>query len=292
MPITSRHVNMTQVLAHRGSAKSQRENTLGAFKEALRLGADGVELDVRRTLDGHLVVHHDPVTSDGMAIGQNLISDLPEFVPELGEAFEACGDLLVNVELKADPFEPGEVSYASTARLTAHLCAARLRSGPAGALVVSSFSLAALEVVAAEESGLDIALLVEPGSQYASRAVEVVSSNGWSGLHPFFQMVDQRLAGRAREAGLSLRPWTVDRREHIVALRQSRGRRRDHERRRGSAPRPRPGLRAAALRSGRSSRRAPRCNHDRPAQSTQLVRTVSFREQSTHERRRLCEADP
>lgn len=209
---------MTQVLAHRGSAKAQQENTLGAFGEARRLGADGVELDVRVTLDGHLVVHHDAVTPDGAVIGQSLLSGLPEFVPELGEALDSCGDLLVNVEVKSDPFEPGEGSYEPTARLTAQLCAARQRSGAGGALVVSSFSLPALEVVAAEESGLDLALLVEPGSPYASRALEVVSSNRWSGLHPFFQMVDQQLAARAREAGLSLRPWTVDRREDIVAL--------------------------------------------------------------------------
>ena len=36
------------------------ENTLAAFAQARELGADGVELDVRRTADGVLIVHHDP----------------------------------------------------------------------------------------------------------------------------------------------------------------------------------------------------------------------------------------
>ena len=42
-----------------GGSGPWRENTLEAFAGALGLGADGVELDVRRTSDGRLVVHHD-----------------------------------------------------------------------------------------------------------------------------------------------------------------------------------------------------------------------------------------
>ena len=47
------------VLAHRGGSGPWPENTLEAFAGALRAGADGVELDVRRCADGELVVHHD-----------------------------------------------------------------------------------------------------------------------------------------------------------------------------------------------------------------------------------------
>jgi len=50
---------LTAVFAHRGATASARENTLEAFAEARALGADGVELDVRRSRDGALVVHHD-----------------------------------------------------------------------------------------------------------------------------------------------------------------------------------------------------------------------------------------
>ena len=53
----------TAVHAHRGSADAGSgiaENTLASFDRARRLGADGVELDVRMSADGALVVHHDP----------------------------------------------------------------------------------------------------------------------------------------------------------------------------------------------------------------------------------------
>ena len=46
-------------IAHRGASAAKPENSLEAFSEALRLGADGVELDVRRCASGELVVIHD-----------------------------------------------------------------------------------------------------------------------------------------------------------------------------------------------------------------------------------------
>jgi glycerophosphoryl diester phosphodiesterase len=48
-----------QVIAHRGASKAERENTVAAFRLAASMGADAVELDVRRSRDGVLVVHHD-----------------------------------------------------------------------------------------------------------------------------------------------------------------------------------------------------------------------------------------
>ena len=47
------------VIAHRGASRAERENTVAAFRRAAEMGADAVELDVRRTADGVLVVHHD-----------------------------------------------------------------------------------------------------------------------------------------------------------------------------------------------------------------------------------------
>ena len=47
-------------IAHRGDPYAFRENTLAAFAAAVRAGADMVEIDVRRTADGAVVVLHDP----------------------------------------------------------------------------------------------------------------------------------------------------------------------------------------------------------------------------------------
>jgi glycerophosphoryl diester phosphodiesterase len=48
-----------QIFAHRGSAGTHLENTLISFTEALRVGADGIELDVQLSSDGEAVVIHD-----------------------------------------------------------------------------------------------------------------------------------------------------------------------------------------------------------------------------------------
>src|SRR5947209_15918186 len=47
------------VFAHRGGSALAPENTLAAFDNGLALGADGLELDVHLSRDGHVVVHHD-----------------------------------------------------------------------------------------------------------------------------------------------------------------------------------------------------------------------------------------
>ena len=48
-----------QIIAHRGASYLAPENTLTAFKKAMELGADGVEMDVQQTSDAGLVIHHD-----------------------------------------------------------------------------------------------------------------------------------------------------------------------------------------------------------------------------------------
>ena len=68
---------MTQVIAHRGASGLEPENTVAAFRRAVALGADGVELDVRRSADGVLVVHHDARLADGRAIVTVPEAELP-----------------------------------------------------------------------------------------------------------------------------------------------------------------------------------------------------------------------
>jgi glycerophosphoryl diester phosphodiesterase len=68
----------TQVLAHRGyHHDGPWENSLGAFGAGVRLGVDQLELDVRRTRDGVLVIHHDPAVEDGRKIADLDFAELP-----------------------------------------------------------------------------------------------------------------------------------------------------------------------------------------------------------------------
>ncbi|MDX2065844.1 MAG: glycerophosphodiester phosphodiesterase family protein, partial [Fimbriimonadaceae bacterium] len=48
-----------QIILHRGASMAAPENSAGALNEAVRQGADGIEIDLRRTRDGHWVLYHD-----------------------------------------------------------------------------------------------------------------------------------------------------------------------------------------------------------------------------------------
>ena len=63
------------IAAHRGGARLWPENSLTAFRGALGLGVDLVELDVHQTRDGEVVVVHDP-TLDRTTTGRGAVRDL------------------------------------------------------------------------------------------------------------------------------------------------------------------------------------------------------------------------
>ena len=65
-----------------------------------------MELDVRRTADGVLVVHHDAHLADGRAIVELAAADLPDAVPTLAAALDACAGMGVNIEIKNNHPDP------------------------------------------------------------------------------------------------------------------------------------------------------------------------------------------
>src|SRR5580698_2654522 len=72
-------------IAHRGDPISATENTLTAFMSAVREGADMVELDLRRTRDGEIVVLHDPTLARLWGLERN-VADLDlSAIQDLGD---------------------------------------------------------------------------------------------------------------------------------------------------------------------------------------------------------------
>ena len=128
---------MTAVFAHRGCTDGFVENTVDAFAQARRLGADGVELDVHLTADGALAVHHD-AQIDGLGPLSSLrVPDLPAHVPLLPDVLAVCEGMVVNVEIKNDPAEggqPDDLVAAEVARVIAE-------AGWTERVIVSSFEV-------------------------------------------------------------------------------------------------------------------------------------------------------
>lgn len=106
------------IFAHRGASAHAPENTIAAFELALTQQADAIELDVKLSSDGYVVVYHDP-TLDRTTNGKGKLKDVTlaglkkldagsffsekfkgEPIPTLDEVFEAVGKrTFINVEL-------------------------------------------------------------------------------------------------------------------------------------------------------------------------------------------------
>lgn len=195
---------MTLVIAHRGASRAEPENTVAAFRRAVAMGADGIELDVRRTADDSLVVHHDALLPDGRALRHVVSSDLPEHVPTLGSALDACEGVFVNIEIKNDPsdpdFDPSEwVAHRTVVELA--------RRGGAMRWLVSSFRLETIDTVRLVAPAVRTAwLVVEAGADEIADA----AAAGHSALHPAVELLDEGLIRAAHATGLAVNTWTCD----------------------------------------------------------------------------------
>ncbi len=211
-----------KVLGHRGARHAWPENTLLAYQRALDEGADGIEIDVRTTADGALVIAHDdvlsPETHDARGpfaeiepprLGQLTASQLEsvrlaqgERIPTLREVLEFSRRTgsLVNVELKRD--------VASRSQLVRDACAL-LDSFEDVHALVSSFDPFILRAVRARCPDVPVAWLVHAEQRVLKHAP------GWrlwgaDGVNP--ESVDLP-ASRIQElssAGALINVWTVN----------------------------------------------------------------------------------
>jgi len=190
------------VLAHRGASARERENTVAAFALARSLGADGVELDVRRSADGRLVVHHDPLPA----------GPVPDHVPTLVEALDTCGGLLVNVEIKN---AEGEPDFDPDRRLALDVVALLAQRPGRDRVLVSSFDLATIDAVRAADPSVPTAWLVVG---IAEDTLAVLVDHGHRVLHPWFGSVTEAVLAEAHRRGIELNVWTCDDPARIAEL--------------------------------------------------------------------------
>ncbi|MGX7197061.1 glycerophosphodiester phosphodiesterase [Enterococcus olivae] len=214
-----------KIFAHRGSSGTRPENTLPAFAEAVRLGADGIELDVQLTKDGELIVMHDEEvnrTTDGRgAILSKTLSEIKELnagswfdekyastkVPTLKEVL----DLLVTrnyrgmlaIELKTDK-EP----YPGIEEKVSQLLTSQEWPFTYG---YSSFNMSTLERIHLLEPETQIDFIMGKSEKKPPMALE---RSFIQGLHPDIRWVWKH-QDEIREFPLAVRPWTVNKKAEI-----------------------------------------------------------------------------
>jgi glycerophosphoryl diester phosphodiesterase len=197
------------------------ENTVEAFATAGLLGADGVELDVHRTADGVLVVHHDADAGGIGVLAEHPLAAVraarPD-IPTLEEALEACTGMLVNVEVKN---LPGDADYDATegaAGTLVELLASRRRRDD---VLVSSFNLASADRVRALDATIPTGFLTHVGLDPLD-GIEVAHAHGHVAVHPHVRSLRGDAAEativRAHELGMAVNVWTVNGEAEMLRL--------------------------------------------------------------------------
>jgi glycerophosphoryl diester phosphodiesterase len=197
-----------QIIAHRGASRAERENTIAAFAMAADMGSDAVELDVRRTVDGVLVVHHNPHLDDGRVVAAIAAADLPDHVPTLTAALDACGALWVNVEIKNDPEEPDFDPDDLIADQTMALLLARETDQR---WVISAFRIETVDRcrAIADLAGAPIrtAWLT---SVVPDDVVAILLAKGHIAVHPWVKLLRRDVIDECHAAGIAVNTWTCD----------------------------------------------------------------------------------
>ena len=217
-------------LAHRGQRATYPEQTLEAYEEAIRLGADGIETDVQRTRDGHLAMLHD-LTVDRTTNGHGRIADLewdavraldagswfhPRFagvrVPSLEETLELVvgSSRLLCVEIKGTPTE-APATAAAVARL--------LRDrGLLDQVFISSFDHAALQA-ARDEVGdplLAPERLPESGPSDPAVARDQAVALDCAALQHRWEDLTPEVVAAVHDVGTAIWSWPIDTQESIA----------------------------------------------------------------------------
>jgi glycerophosphoryl diester phosphodiesterase len=191
------------VIAHRGASGYEYENSRAAFRRAIMLDADGVELDIHATRDGALVVHHDaeipgfgPIAQLSRAEARQVRIRNGEPLPLLSEVLELVGDREVYVEVKSLPETHDEELLAVLDR------------GPVPARYsVHSFDHRIVRRLGECRPDLRRGILL---SAYLDDPVAAMCRVGAATLWQEWQLVDQELVNRVHDAGFSIIAWTVN----------------------------------------------------------------------------------
>ncbi len=203
-----------KIVGHRGASATAQDNTLHALQLAVDQGADGVEIDVRRSLDDVLVLHHDAHLSDGRRIREINSADLPDSVPSLAEALEVCHSIWTNIEVKNLPDDPDYDAAHGISLAVAGLVAA---FDAHDRVLVSSFDMDSVTRIGAIDPDIELGWVTAGGARPAS-LIERAVARGMTAIHPHDMLVDAHFVEMARSEGLGVNVWTVNDAPRIIDL--------------------------------------------------------------------------
>lgn len=209
------------IFAHRGASAHAPENTMAAFSLAVGQGADAIELDVKLSADGAVVVFHDPKlerTTDGVGrLSACTLSQLRtldagssfsqtfrgERVPLLEEVLDAFGKkVLIVVDLTnyTTPWDG----------LASRACELINRHSLKDSVMLSSFLPANLHEAARRLPGVGLGLVAGRGWKGIWARSFGFSFGAYAALHPNYRDVNLRQVKRVHRLKRRIHVWTVN----------------------------------------------------------------------------------
>ncbi|NUY80689.1 glycerophosphodiester phosphodiesterase [Flavobacterium sp. MAH-1] len=207
-----------QIIAHRGAKGYVSENTIAAFRKALEMGADGIELDVHLSSDGQIMVFHDEHTDRLTGVSgtvkdmacddlQKLKVDLHHEIPTLAKVLDFVDKrCLVNIELKVE----------AAARPVTQLIEKYVSEGwNYDHFLVSSFDWTALQEIRNRNPKIPLGVLTETDLDLAIGFAKSINAET---LHPYFHLLDEASVKKIKAENLRLYVWTVNEPEDISRI--------------------------------------------------------------------------
>ena len=217
------------IFAHRGASAHAPENTLAAFELALAQNADGIELDVKLTADGQVVVIHDATVNrttgshgrvKDLSLAQLQALDAGSFfsekyrgekIPTLEEVFETVGKrAFINVEL---------TNYNTPRdQLVETVCMLVKKFGLQKHVIFSSFLASNLSKARAYLPGVPRGLLAFHGLLGAWARSFGFAFGRYHALHPNLKDVTPEQVQRVHRLQRRIHVWTVNAAEDMRRL--------------------------------------------------------------------------
>lgn len=200
-------------IGHRGACGYAPENTLASFEKALALGVEGIELDVRVSLDQQAMVIHDATldrTTSEMGLVKHSTSDVLQQwgIPTLEEVCNLVANrCLLNIEIKekaaVDP-----VLYLLKKRI-------RKKKLTNSDFIISAFEWDILDEIRVQHSTYRLGVLTEENLEVALQFAQKI---GAFSLHPDHNLLTFEAVKSIQHHGSKVFPWTVNDPEKIKTL--------------------------------------------------------------------------